>query len=460
MMIISLFRILSIISKYQILTNFGNLKISYRIIMLGRFLELIFCPICLIKKPDKDFGKRLTSCFEKLGPIYIKFGQTLSTRPDLVGNEVANELRYLQDKLPPFSVEIAKQMIYEEFCKDVNQLFLSFEDAPVAAASISQVHKAQTKNGEFVAVKILRPGIYKKYNDDIKLLYFLARLLSRILEKVKRLKLVEIVDVFHSTMKYELNLMMEAAGASELADNFKNDSSVYIPKIYWNLTSEKIMTAEWVDGTSIYNRQKLVELGLEPSIISQKIAVMFFNQAYRDGFFHADLHPGNILVKEDGTIVLLDFGIMGRLPEQDRLAIAEILAGFLNKDYKLVASVHIRANYVPKNTNPDYFAQSCRAACEPIIGLAIKDISIGKLLAQLFKITEEFGMETQPQLLLLQKTMVVVEGIGYSLDPEINMWQLAEPWIKKWSIKNLSLEAKILRITKKVISDLLPRLDK
>jgi ubiquinone biosynthesis protein len=255
-------------------------------------------------------------------------------------------------------------------------------------------------------------------------------------------------------MKYELDLRLEAASASEMMDNFKGDLSVYVPNIYWQLTSTNIMTTEWVDGTSIYDRNKLIDSGLNPAEVAKQIAIMFFNQAYRDGFFHADLHPGNILVRSDGTIILLDFGIMGRLSEKDRLSIAEILSGFLQRDYKLVAKVHIKANYIPKNTNLDNFAQRCRAVCEPIIGLPIKDISIGNLLAQLFKITEDFGMETQPQLLLLQKTMVVVEGIGQSLDPQINMWILAEPWIKKWAAKNLSPEAKILRFIKECVRQL------
>ena len=253
-------------------------------------------------------------------------------------------------------------------------------------------------------------------------------------------------------MNCELNLMMEAAAASRFADNFAGDDSIYVPKIYWNLTSEEIITLEWIDGISIYDTKSLIKNKLNPEDIAAKIAVIFFNQAYRDGFFHADLHPGNILVKPNGQIALIDFGIIGILSEDDRLAIAELLYAFLKRDYKLVASVHHRIGYIPKNTNLELFAQSCRAIAEPIIGKQIKNISIGNLLAQLFKVTEEFGMETQPQLLLLQKTMVVVEGIGQSLDPEINMWQLAEPWIKKWAIKNLSLEAKLLRIAKKFIN--------
>lgn len=451
MIIINLLRVLAIISRQQILTNAGEIKLPLRVKIIANCLELIFYPLGLIKKPTKNFGYRLTSCFEKLGPIYIKFGQTLSTRPDLVSHEVAKNLQYLQDALPPFSSELAKQIIYSTFAQTTEQLFSSFEDVPVAAASISQVHKAKTKTGEDIAIKILRPNIHNKYNDDIKLLYFLAKLITKITAKFNRLRLIQVVKLFEQTMYSELDLRLEAAAISEMADNLKFDQEIYIPKVYWQLTSENIMTTEWVEGISIYDTTKIIEQGLNPSELAAKIAVMFFNQAYRDGFFHADLHPGNILVKPDGKIALLDFGIMGRLSEQDRLAIAEILFGFLSRDYKLVANVHLQAGYIPKNTNLYLFAQSCRAVCEPIIGLAIKDISIGKLLAQLFKVTKDFGMETQPQLLLLQKTMVVVEGIGQSLDHEINMWQLAEPWITRWAAKNLSPEAKFLRFMKKTL---------
>ena len=453
MTIINILRIVAIISKYQILTHSGELDIPVKGRIVAKLLELVFYPLGLFKKPNKDFGHRLACCLRKLGPIYIKLGQTLSTRPDLVGVKVADELKYLQDRLPPFSSTVAKNIISTSLGRDIQELFLEFDNEPVAAGSISQVHKAKLYNGEFVAVKVLRPNIYKKYSNDIKLLYTLARISNKIFKKTRRLKPIEVIKLFEVTMKQELNLKFEAAAASELADNFTFDQEVYIPKIYWQYTTEEVLCQEWLDGISIYDTGKLIAAGLDPLEISKKIAIMFFNQAYRDGFFHADLHPGNIFVQDSGTIVLIDFGIMGRLKERDRLAVAEILAAFLNRNYKEVADIHIRVGYVPEKTDPYVFAQSCRAVCEPIIGLPIKDVSIGKLLLQLFRITEEFGMETQSQLLLLQKTMVIVEGIGQSLNPNINMWELAEPWIKKWGAKNISPEAKILRVLKKIVSD-------
>ncbi|WP_341791496.1 2-polyprenylphenol 6-hydroxylase [Rickettsia endosymbiont of Gonocerus acuteangulatus] len=483
----NLIRIFHIISKKQILTNTDYVKIPVYLKFIGYILVLFFAPLSLFRKSKEDYGKRLIDTLSSLGPIYIKFGQTLSTRPDLVGAQIADYLRLLQDKLPPFDSKVARGIIEREFLchprengdpekklldsrlrgndiegsgNDIEEggmttIFIHFNDTPIAAASISQVHKAQLTTGEYVTVKILRPDIHKKYNRDIKLLYFLAKIASKF-SKAKRLKPLKVVDKFHETMKFELDLRLEVAAAAELADNMRKDHNVIIPKIYWDLTSENILTTQWLEGTSIYDTSLLKEMGLEPAKIAQNFAVMFFNQVYRDGFFHADLHPGNILVDKQGKLILLDFGIMGRLKEKDRLAIAESLFGFLSRDYKLVAKVHLRAGYVPINTDLDLFAQSCRAVTEPVVG---KNISVGKLLAHLFKITEDFGMEVQPDLLLLQKTLIMVEGIGRQLDENINMWQLAEPWIKKWAIKNLSPEAKILRLVKHHLEKLYDKID-
>jgi ubiquinone biosynthesis protein len=436
------------------LTDSGHFELPFSLKVLGRFFSIILYPIGLFTKSNLNFGQRLAGLFQSLGPIYIKFGQTLSTRPDLIGTEVADSLKYLQDKLPPFSYRIVKARIEERFGQKLSDLFDSFDDTPVAAASIAQVHKAKLKSGEIVAVKILRPNIAQKYEEDIAFLEYGAEVITRFLKKAKRLRPKEVMSVFRQSMNLELNLRSEAAAASRILDNFANDSSLHIPRIYWNLTHDDIITLEWIDGVSIYDREAIKKLGFDPKDIAAKIAVIFFNQAYRDGFFHADLHPGNILVCPNGKVALVDFGIIGILAEDDRLAIAEILYAFLKRDYKLVAEVHHRVGYIPKDTNLEYFAQSCRAVAEPIIGIAIKNISIGNLLAQLFKVTEEYGMETQPQLLLLQKTMVVVEGIGQSLDEDINMWLLAEPWIKKWAAKNLSPEAKLLRMIKKILNKL------
>ena len=444
-----------VISKHRILIDSGHFELPLSVKILGRVCTILLYPAGLFTKSNLNFGQRLAGLFQSLGPIYIKFGQTLSTRPDLVGIEVANSLKYLQDKLPPFSSEIVRARIEKRFGQKISDLFLYFEEVPIAAASIAQVHKAQLKSGELVAVKILRPNIAQKYEGDIAFLEYGAEILTCFLKKAKRLRPKEVMSVFRQSMNLELNLRSEAAAASRILDNFVNDSSLHIPRIYWHLTHDDIITLEWINGVSIYDREAIEKLGFDPKDIAAKIAVIFFNQAYRDGFFHADLHQGNILVCPNWKVALVDFGIIGILAESDRFAIAEILYAFLKRDYKLVAEVHHRVGYIPKETDLEYFAQSCRAVAEPIIGVAIKNISIGNLLAQLFKVTEEYGMETQPQLLLLQKTMVVVEGIGQSLDEDINMWQLAEPWIKKWVAKNLSPEAKLLRMIKKILNKLL-----
>ncbi|WP_375327504.1 2-polyprenylphenol 6-hydroxylase [Candidatus Tisiphia endosymbiont of Nemotelus uliginosus] len=462
-MLFNLWRLLCllyVVSKQQILVYPGTIKLPRRLKAIGWLIALIIYPISAFRRPQLDFGIRLANCLQELGPIYIKLGQTLSTRPDLVGNRVAEYLKLLQDKLPPFDSKIVRQLLHAAFEEEINELFTHFDDNPVAAASIAQVHKATLKSGELVAVKILRPGIHRIYNRDITFLYYIAKLLIKLSRRSQRLQPVGVIDVFKVAMKFELDLRLEAAAASELADNFQNDQDLYIPKIYWQLTQENILTTEWIDGISIYDQVKLRECNIDPKQVAQKFATVFFNQVYRDGFFHADLHPGNVLVKPNGSIVLLDFGIMGRLANKDRLAIAESLFGFFTKNYRLVALVHLRAGYIPTHTNLDHFAQKCRAVATPILEQGINNIAIGSLLGQLFKITEDFGMEVQPQLLLLQKTIVVVEGVGQQLDPTINIWQLIEPWIKKWAAKNISFEAKMLRILKHSIKEMLEKINR
>ncbi|MGI4775637.1 MAG: 2-polyprenylphenol 6-hydroxylase [Janthinobacterium lividum] len=456
-MIINLLRMLSVISKQRLLTHCDEFDLPIRVKIIGRFLELLLCPLVLFQRPLNDFGKRMSNCLEQLGPIYIKLGQTLSTRPDLVGAKIATSLKYLQDALPQFSSDIAKTIIKKEFDKEIKEIFTYFSEEVIASASIAQVHQAQLLSGELVAVKILRPGIRKKYMDDINLLFLFAKIGLKISKTMNRLRPLEVIEVFVNTMNQELDLRTEAAAMSEVADNSAMDLNICIPKIYWQFNSSNILVTQWIDGISIYDTEGLLKRNIDRVELSKNIAVMFFNQAYEYGLFHADLHPGNILVKDTGKIALLDFGIMGRLADTDRLAIAEILAAFLRRDYLRVAQVHIKNGYVPKITNPYSFASSCRTIYEPMIGVASKDISIGKLLMRLFEITKQFGMETQPQLLLLQKTMVIIEGIGQSLNPDLNMWELAKPWITKWAIKNLSPEAKILRTLKAMINQLLDK---
>ncbi len=464
----NLVRISFIVSKFQLITYPGNVKLPIIIRLFGYLGCLLFYPISIFSAPKEIFAKRLASSIAQLGPIYIKLGQTLSTRPDIIGIEIANNLKFLQDKLPPFDFKSVKAIIEKDLQDKLENVFESFEEEPVAAASIAQVHKAQLKGGNKVAVKILRPNIRQKYARDVACLEFLAKIATCFIGGSQRLKPLEVIKVFKKGMRSELDLTSEAASAAKLKDNFLDRKSgsklnlqsseeyeLFIPHIFWNLTSENVLTLEWIDGISIYDHKKIQEMGFDNKKLAQQIAIIFFNMAYRDGFFHADMHPGNILVRFDGRIALIDFGIMGILPEKDRLAIAEILYALLQKDYERVARIHIKMDYAPKDTNQEEFALALRKVCDPVIDIAVKDISIGNLLAKLFKIAEEYGMDIQPQLVSLQKTILVVEGIGQSLDPEINMWQLAEPWIKKWAIKNLTPEAKIVRFLKNKLEDFL-----
>ncbi|MEM7617152.1 MAG: 2-polyprenylphenol 6-hydroxylase [Pseudomonadota bacterium] len=434
--IFKLIKIFYILSCYRLLNIFSETKILRLLIKFSYFVTP--------NRAKKTFTTGILSeALRSLGPSFIKLGQTLSTRPDIVGENNANKLTSLRDKLPPFSSKIAVDIIQNELGDKIKNLYAEFNRKPIAAASIAQVHKAKTHCGKYVAVKILRPNIEKSFNNDLKFLYWLAKTIQFFSPVAKRLQLISVIDTFAESVKFELDLRFEAAAASELRDNCKNDPGIYIPYIDWQKVSRCVMTIEWIDGIQIYDKAKLIEAGHDLQAISSKLAINYFNQTYRDGFFHADMHPGNLFVNSQGDIVPVDFGIMGRLEQRDRLAVAEILDGFLRRDYKKVARVHVEAGYVPKETSIDIFAQACRSIGEPIVGMSAKNISIAKLLTQLFKITEDFSMQTQPQLILLQKTMMLVEGIGTNLNPDVNLWKLAEPWIEKWAIQNITIEAKI-----------------
>ena len=403
--------------------------------------------------------KNLALSLEELGPAFIKLGQFLSTRPDLIGVKLADSLGYLRDKLPYFSFEIVKEIIFEELGQDINQIFKEFRELPVAAASIAQVHEATTIDGLKVAVKIRRPGIEKKLQNEVKVFYFIAKKIELFFPKYKRLKLTQVVQAIENSFKLELDLRLEAAAADELHANNKIEY-IHIPKVFWLYTTEKIFTMEWVDAISIYEKDKLINYKIDLTKLATNFAVMFFNQAFVDGFFHADLHQGNIMVTTDGKIVLLDYGIMGRIDYQNRMYVAKILHGFLNKDYHLIAEIHRQAGYINDKCDLGQFSQACRAIGEPIMNLQADKISIAKLLGQLFKITEDFQMETQPQLLFLQKTMIMVEGIGKILSPHDNLWILAEPWIKEWAKDNIAIEAKAKKAIRAIVQKIVQKLDK
>ena len=387
---------------------------------------------------NKNPGQTLCEALQGMGTTFIKLGQFLATRPDIIGEELARDLEKLQDKVPAFELYEAKKVIKKEIGERQYHNIIEIGE-PIAAASIAQVHFAKIKNEnqeKLVAIKILRPDIEKLFNEELDALMLFAYIVENSIPKAKRLKLIEVVHLLREITNIEMDLRFEAAAANELYENTKLDKGFIVPKIYWNYTTKKILTLDKVDGISIREHQKLKDQGVDLKQLAENLIQHFLKQAVRDGFFHGDMHQGNLFVDSKGNIVPVDFGIMGRLDKNNRKFLAEILYGFIRRDYVKVAEVHFQAGLVPQNTSKDEFAQALRSVGEPIFGQSIKDISGGNLLAQLFEITEKFNMATQPPLLLLQKTMVVVEGVARKLYPETNIWEVSKPVLEDW-LKNL-----------------------
>lgn len=387
-------------------------------------------------------GHRLARALESLGPAYIKLGQILATRPDLVGSDVALELEGLQDRLPPFPSEDARAQIAVSLGKPVETLFARFGE-PVAAASIAQVHEAQTSDTQRVAVKVLRPGIEDEFARDLATLAFAARLGERLSAEARRLRLTALIRTLAESTALELDLRMEAAAASELSERMAGDTRFRVPAVDWTRTADRVLTTEWVDGVPVRDVEALRAAGHDPKDIALVLMRSFLTQALREGFFHADLHPGNLFVDAQGRLVAVDFGIMGRLDPPMRRFMAETLAGFLARDYVRVAQVHYDANFVPSHYPVDTFAQALRAVGEPIFGRQARDVSMAKLLQQLFDTTRRFEMQAQPQLLLLQKTMVVVEGVARALDPDFDIWEASRPVVERWMLDRVSPQARL-----------------
>ena len=383
-------------------------------------------------------GEKLCTALQGMGTTFIKLGQFLATRPDIIGEEMAKDLEKLQDKVPAFDLYEAKKIIKKEIGeKQFNNIIELSE--PIAAASIAQVHIAKIKNENQenqVALKILRPDIEKLFNEELDALMLFAYIIENTISKTKRLKLVEVVHLLREITNIEMDLRFEAAAANELYENTKQDQGFNVPQIYWNYTTKKILTLDKVDGISIREHNKLREQGVDLKKLAENLIQHFLKQAVRDGFFHGDMHQGNLFVDEKGNIIPVDFGIMGRLDKSNRKFLAEILYGFIKRDYVKVADVHFQAGLVPQDASKEEFAQALRSVGEPIFGQSIKDISGGNLLAQLFEITEKFNMATQPPLLLLQKNMVVVEGVARKLCPETNIWEVSRPILEDW-LKNI-----------------------
>jgi ubiquinone biosynthesis protein len=402
----------------------------------------------------------VTRALTALGPAYIKFGQVLSTRPDIVGEELAMQLKYLQDQLPPFSTYTAKAMVAEELRLPVDEVFSSFSE-PVAAASIAQVHRATLREtGQDVAVKVLRPGIERAFRKDIDAFFFAARTIEFLSPSSRRLRPMDVISHFEGVVLGELDLRLESSAASEFADNTKDDAGFQVPKVLWQLSGRSVMTMDWAEGINLADNAAIDAAGLDRRALGARVLQLFLSHALRDGFFHGDMHQGNLKVAANGDLIAYDFGIMGRIDEYTRRVYAEILMGFIRKDYRRVAEVHFEAGYVPANRDIDEFARALRAVGEPIFGLEATRVSMARLLSYLFEVTERFGMETRTELILLQRTMVVVEGVARSLDPHINIWQIAKPVVESYVSRNIGPLALLrdLAQTARVLGRFGPRL--
>lgn len=403
----------------------------------GRFAHRVAGFIARKQSKNRKQSERLSIALNHLGPSWVKLGQFLATRPDVVGSEIARDLELLQDSMEPFATDQAQSAIESSLGRTVAEVYSDFETA-AAAASVAQVHRAiRQKDGAQVAVKVIRPGVRTRFKSDLNTFYTAARLIEKWVPDTRRLKPVAVTDMLAQSAKIEMDLRLEAAAFSEMGENIAEDAGFRVPAVDWELSGRDCLTMDWVDGLKLSNVEAIENAGHDLELLAATLIQSFLRHTLRDGFFHADMHPGNLFVADDGTIVAVDLGIAGRLGKKERRFLAEILFGFITRNYLRVAEVHFEAGYVPKHHNVHSFAQAIRAIGEPIHGQSAETISMAKLLTLLFEVTELFDMETRPELLLLQKTMVVVEGVARTLDPSFNMWKTAEPVVGDWIAKNL-----------------------
>jgi ubiquinone biosynthesis protein len=403
-----------------------------RVLWIGlRFRLYRFLPR-FADQPDSTKAARLREALEELGPIFVKFGQILSTRRDLLPEDLANELAKLQDRVPPFEPDLAIAEIEKSLGKSIQDSFKAFEREPVASASVAQVHLATLKDGTEVAVKVLRPGVEQAIAKDVLLLETAAGLVELLWADGRRLKPREVVAEFARHLDDELDLVREAANASLLRRNFAQSPLLAVPAIHWDYCSRRVMVMERMHGTPISQVDVLRRKGVDIPALSRAGVEIFFTQVFRDGFFHADMHPGNILVSDDGKYIALDFGIMGTLSEVDKSYLAQNFLAFFNRDYRRAAQAHLDAGWVPSGTRLDDFEAAIRAVCEPIFARPLKEIYFGKLLLRLFQTSRRFNVEIQPQLVMLQKTLLNIEGLGRELDPDLDLWQTAKPYLERW----------------------------
>jgi len=399
-------------------------------------LFFLLAPWHLFPQPKLDRGDRLRLAFEELGPVFVKFGQILSTRRDLLPDDMALSLKNLQDKVPPFPGEVAQGIIEKSLGAPVAELFAEFSREPMASASVAQVHAATLRDGRKVVVKVIRPGIERVIRQDLALMYMMAGLLERYWSEGRRLHPVEVVADYDSTIHDELDQQREAANASQLRRNFENSSLIYIPSIDWDYTRKSVLVMERIHGIPIADIPALKEAGVDLKVLAEKGVEIFFTQVFRDSFFHADMHPGNIFVDvsnpADPKYIAIDFGIVGTLAPDDQSYLARNLLAFFRRDYRQVAELHIQSGWVPPDTRVNEFEAAIRTVCEPIFEKPLKDISFGHFLLRLFQTARRFNMEVQPQLVLLQKTLLNVEGLGRQLYPDLDLWSTAQPFLEAW----------------------------
>lgn len=393
----------------------------------------------IIERRDAKSGARLSRALTRLGPTYVKLGQFLATRPDVVGVTMARDLESLQDRLPPFPHDQAVAVVETGLEKPISSLFSSFDEA-IAAASIAQVHRAEitdAKGTRTVAVKVLRPHVGARFSHDLNSFRYAARKAEAVSSEARRLRLTEIVETLARSVAMEMDLRIEAAALSEMAENARDDADFRVPSVDWDRTSHHVLTMEWIDGIALNDRARLEASHFDLPALGRKVIQNFLRHALRDGFFHADMHPGNLFVDDHERLVAVDFGIMGRLGMKERVFLAQILLGFITRDYRRVAEVHFEAGYVPSHHSVENFAQAIRAIGEPIHNRAADEISMAKLLTLLLEVTGLFDMRTRPELILLQKTMVVVEGVARGFDPKLDIWKTADPVVREWIERNL-----------------------
>jgi ubiquinone biosynthesis protein len=407
-----------------------------------------FSPYYWLKRESESRGVRIRHALEDLGPIYVKFGQALSTRKDLLPDDIANELVKLQDRVPPFGNEVARAIIEKELEMSIHEAFAEFDATPLASASVAQVHTAVLHTGEKVIVKVLRPDIEERIISDIGLLHELARFAERFWVDAKRLHPMEVVTEFERTTLDELDLVREAANAAKIRRNFAGSKLIYIPEIHWPLTRKKVMVMERIHGIPVGDIAALKAGGADFKLLAENGVEIFFTQVFRDNFFHADMHPGNIFVDLPDKYIAVDFGIVGTLSASDQRYLAENFLAFFNRDYRKVAEMHVESGWVSKDTRIEEFESAIRSVCEPIFEKPLKDISFGQLLLRLFQTARRFDMHVQPQLVLLQKTLLNIEGLGRELYPELNLWQTAKPFLEQWFHDRVGPKAKITHLIK------------